>query len=55
MSTANVMTAAVLDAHDASFRVGPVARPESIRLTPKYTRAKRRTPAIHCRRYLGLT
>ena len=28
MSTANVMTAAVLDAHDASFRVGPVARPE---------------------------
>lgn len=28
MSTANAMTAAVLDAHDASFRVGPVARPE---------------------------
>jgi NADPH:quinone reductase-like Zn-dependent oxidoreductase len=28
MSTANVMTAAVLDTHDTPFRVGPVARPE---------------------------
>ena len=69
MSTANVMTAAVLDAHNtrscgyrspvqnrgpAKFSFGSWPA-VSIRLTPKSMRAKRLTLAIHCPRYWGST